>query len=189
MLRVICIFFSLVGCMSVGSSSARAQAPREASAAASAPVPADSLLDHLVGTWRMVGQVHGQPVRYALAVDRVLHGQYVELHMTDVNQPSRYEARVFVGADTVAGRVLVHWLDNFGAAFSVPAGSGSVAGDTLRFYIPYSTGPFRDTFIYDPATDAWIFRLESGDGSGAWRPFADYDVRRTGSSGSIPPAR
>ncbi len=186
MLRPACIALVF---LSLGAPRARAQATREQSAVTPAgPLSADSLLNHLVGTWRMVGQVRGHPVSYALAVRRVLSGRYVELHMTDETRPPQYEARVFVGADTVAGHVLVHWLDSFGAAFSVPAGEGYVVGDTLRFEFAYNTGPFRDTFIYRSGEGGWTFRLESGDGQGTWRPFAEYEVRRTERSAPTPPA-
>jgi hypothetical protein len=66
--------------------------------------------------------------------------------MTDPGA-SGYEARVFVGADTTPNLVVVHWIDNTGGAFSIPFGTGTVVADTLRFDIPYSTGPFRDTFV------------------------------------------
>jgi hypothetical protein len=149
----------------------------------------EALLDRLVGNWQMVGQVRGRPVTYTLAARRVLSGRYVELHMTDVSQPPQYEARVFVGADTVPGHVLVHWLDSFGAAFSVPAATGQVVGDTLRFEFAYSTGPFRDTFVYRPTAGTWMIRLESGDSTGGWRLFAEYEVRPSAGPPSAPPAR
>lgn len=74
--------------------------------------------------------------------------------------------------------ILAHSMDSFGAASSLPHGAGTVEGDTLRFQFTYASGPFRDTFTYNRDTDSWTFRLESGDGRGGWRPFADYTVRR-----------
>jgi hypothetical protein len=73
--------------------------------------------------------------------------------------------------------VLVHWLDNTGAAFSVPAGSGTARGDTLRFDFAYSDGLFRDTFVYRRATSTWRFLLEKSDGHGGWKMFADFGVK------------
>jgi hypothetical protein len=165
--------------LAVVAGALRAQVTSAATAPRSVPAPAEALLDRLVGDWSMVGQVRGRPVRYVLAARRVLAGRYIELHMTDVNQPPQYEARVFVGADTVAGRILVHWLDSFGATFSVPHGVGAIVGDTLQFQFAYTTGPFRDTFIYHGPARRWTFRLEAGDGRGGWRLFATYDVRPT----------
>ena len=174
-LRAACTAAAASGLTAIGTS---AQAPVGVAAAVPrASASADSLLNRLVGNWRMSGQVRGHPVQYTLVATRVLGDRYVELHMSDGMLPPKYEARVFIGADTVPGRVLVHWLDNFGAAFSVPAGNGYVVGDTIRFEFAYSDGPFRDTFVYQPAAETWMFRLESGDRAGAWRPFAEYDVR------------
>ena len=144
-----------------------------------ATVHAQSLLDQLVGDWRMTGTVRGNPVTYTLVARRTLQDKCVELHMTDVSRPPRYEARVFIGQDSVPSQLVVHWLDAFGAAYSIPHGTGSISGDTLRFSFHYASGPFRDTFVFDRATGAWRFLLESGDGSGGWRTFATYTVRRS----------
>jgi hypothetical protein len=144
----------------------------------------DALLSHLVGRWRMTGSVRGRPATYSLEVSRVLQGRFVELHMTDAHQPPAYEARVFIGADTAAGCVIAHWLDNFGAANSVPPATGDVRGDTLLLSFPYPTGAFRDTFVYDRGADRWHFRLEAADSAGGWRLFAEYDVVRGGGRGT-----
>ena len=79
---------------------------------------------------------------------------------------------------TGPGRVIAHWMDAFGAAYSIPHGTGVISGDTLRFSFNYASGPFRDTFVFDRAAGTWSFLLESGDGKGGWRTFAAYDVRR-----------
>ena len=143
-----------------------------------APNPADSLIARLVGRWEMRGEVRGRPAVYDAVAQWTLGHRYLELHMRDRAAASPYEARVFIGSDTAKGRVLVHWLDNTGAAFSVPAGIGVVSGDTLRFEFAYSDGPFRDTFIYRRRTNEWSMVLERGDGRGGWRPFATYVGRR-----------
>jgi hypothetical protein len=105
----------------------------------------------------------------------VLQHRFVELHMEDVEHtPPRYEARVFIGPDTVPGRLVGHWLDNFGAAFSVPPATGAAVGDSLTLDFPYRDGAFHDTFVYDPGTDTWTIRLDAADGTGRWKRFADY---------------
>ncbi|MEA2762313.1 MAG: hypothetical protein QOD47_1597, partial [Gemmatimonadaceae bacterium] len=58
---------------------------------------ATDLLDDLVGEWRMVGQVRGQPVTYDVLARRILNGRYVELHMRDIARPAQYEALVLIG--------------------------------------------------------------------------------------------
>jgi len=156
-------------------------APLAAQSPPAAQVPAaemDSLLSRLVGRWRMTGSVRGRPAAYVLEAARVLRGRFVELHMTDVATPSAYEARVFIGVDSAGGRYVAHWLDDFGAGYSIPHASGRAHGDTLVLDFPYPAGAFRDTFAYDRAADAWRFTLEAADSSGGWRLFAEYAVRR-----------
>jgi hypothetical protein len=146
--------------------------------AAQTPAATDSLLERFVGQWAMAGTVRGRPATYALDVTRVLQGKYVELHMTDVHLPPGYEARAFLGADTAGTGVIAHWLDNFGAAYSVPTATGAARGDTLVLNFPYPTGAFRDSFVYDRARDRWDMRLERADGNGGWTLFAQYEARR-----------
>jgi hypothetical protein len=147
------------------------------SAQTSSTARMEALLEHLVGQWDMTGSVRGQPAKYTLEATRVLQRRFVELHMEDVNRPPAYEARVFIGVDSAGGRYIVHWLDRFGAAFSIPHATGDARGDTIVFTFPYPTGAFRDTFVYHPSTDTWHFRLEAADSTGGWRLFAEYDVR------------
>jgi hypothetical protein len=138
----------------------------------------DALLEHLVGRWRMTGTVRGRPATYTLDATRVLQRRFVELHMVDVKRPPEYEARVFIGVDSASGRYIAHWLDNFGAAYSIPHATGEARGDTLLLNFPYPSGAFRDTFVYDPRVNGWYFRLESADSTGGWHLFAEYRVRR-----------
>ncbi len=67
-----------------------------------------------------------------------------------------------------------HWLDKFGAAFSIPPATGEARGDTIRLAFPYPDGAFRDTFVYERPTDTWYFRLEAADSAGGWQLFAEY---------------
>jgi hypothetical protein len=92
--------------------------------------------------------------------------------------PPGYEARAFLGADTAGAGVIAHWLDNFGAAYSVPTATGAARGDTLVLDFPYPAGAFRDTFVHDRARDRWEMRLERTDGNGGWTLFAQYEARR-----------
>jgi hypothetical protein len=141
-------------------------------------IRAVTVLDNFVGTWTMSGTARGKPVAYDLEAKRILDGRYVELHMTDVQRPPKYEARVFIGEDTVANHIIVHWLDSFGAAYSIPHGTGTISGDTLIFHVPYSDGDFRDTFVYHRENRTWSFLLESSDGHGGWKLFAQFIGKR-----------
>ena len=136
------------------------------------------LLALLDGDWVMAGDVLGKPVEYRLAVKPTLRRSFTELHMTDVRQPPEYEARVFIGYDGKSGQVIVHWLDVFGGKASIPHGTGHLTNDTIEFTIPYQEGPFRDVLRLDPGAGSWRFTIEASDGSGGWKHFAAYDIKR-----------
>jgi hypothetical protein len=147
-----------------------------AAQAAGAP-PAAPLLEHLAGNWTMKGTVLGKPATYRLRAAWTLQHRFIELHMRDVaHTPPAYEARVFLGPDTLPGRVVAHWMDNTGAAFSVPPATGKAEGDSLTLDFPYPTGTFHDSFRYDRASNSWTVRLDAADGKGGWRRFAEYHV-------------
>lgn len=132
----------------------------------------------------LTGTVGSRHVTYRLEAAWVLQHRFLELHMRDVaNTPPKYEARVFIGPDTLPGRVLAHWLDSFGAVYSVPPATGRVAGDSLTLDFPYPEGAFHDTFVYDSHSETWTIHLDAADGAGGWKRFAEYRAPRpTGAS-------
>jgi len=136
------------------------------------------LLRSLDGRWVMQGDVMGKPVTYTLQVAPTLGCAFTELHMRDVQVPSEYEARVFIGADPSAKTVVVHWLDSFGGAASIPHGTGTLADKTLEFVVPYPSGAFRDRLVRDQARGTWSFVIESQQADGSWQHFARYSLRR-----------
>jgi hypothetical protein len=119
--------------------------------------PRPPLLKQLDGEWLMKGDVLG---------------------MRDTAQPPQYEARVFLGVDTESGELIAHWMDDFGARYSIPHGTGRIDGSTLQFTFPYADGPFRDTFEFDQRNGTWHLRIEAGQPDGSWKHFARYEIRR-----------
>ena len=141
--------------------------------------PPAPLLQRLVGQWTMTGTVRTRPVTYRLEGAWVLQGRFLELHMQDVaNTPPKYEARVFIGPDTLPARVLAHWLDNFGAVYSVPPATAASQGTRSPLDFPYPDGAFHDTFVYDSRSDTWTIHLDAADGAGGWKRFAEYRAGR-----------
>lgn len=126
----------------------------------------------------MVGDVMGKSVKYRLIVRPILVQTFTELHMTDVEEPPQYEARVFLGYDKESGQVIAHWLDVFGALGSIPHGTGHIADNTIEFTIPYPDGPFRDTLTYNSAAGTWRLTIEASEGSGEWKHFTAYEIER-----------
>lgn len=147
------------------------------SVAAEGAAPRPALLASLDGRWTMSGDVMGKPVRYDMEAFPTLQGTFTEIHMDDVQVPSQYEARVFVGTDE-QGRVIAHWLDSFGAGSSVPHGTGAISGETIVFEIPYPSGRFRDTLTRQAGGGAWTLAIEAAAPDGSWQHFARYDIRR-----------
>lgn len=140
--------------------------------------PRPALLKQLDGEWLMEGDVLGAPVTYRLVAGPTLRARFTELHMRDVADPPQYEARVFLGFDAESGELIAHWMDDFGARYSIPHGTGRIDGSVLQFTIPYADGPFRDTFEFDQRNGTWHFRIEAGQPDGSWKHFARYEVRR-----------
>jgi len=149
------------------------QSTHAADAATTRPV----LLSALDGRWTMVGDVMGKPVKYDMEAFPTLQGSFTEIHMNDVQVPSQYEARVFIGSGE-NGQIIAHWLDSTGAEYSVPHGTGSIMGNTIVFTIPYTSGQFRDTLTYQPARQTWTLVIESAKPDGSWQHFAKYDIQR-----------
>ena len=67
-------------------------------------------------------------------------------------------------------------MDRFGPKSSIPHGTLQIDGNTIQFIIPYATGPFRNTWRYDPAAASWQCVLESSLPDGTWKHFEHYDV-------------
>jgi hypothetical protein len=137
-----------------------------------------TLLQALDGRWLMKGDVLGKPVTYDMVAAPTLQGTFTEMHMNDVQVPSEYEARVFIGAELGSQLVIAHWLDNFGAKSSIPHGTGQVSGNTIQFTIPYESGPFRDTLIFRPEDRSWSLVIEASQPDGSWKHFARYEIRQ-----------
>jgi hypothetical protein len=137
-----------------------------------------NLLQQLDGSWTMSGDVRGKPVTYSLEVKPSLLGAFTELRMQDVQVPAKYAANVYIGYDRTTKTLIVHWMDSFGAKYSIPHGTGELKENTLQFTFPYEGGNFRDTFTFDPETGQWNFVLESQQSDGSWKHFAKYEVVR-----------
>ncbi len=137
-----------------------------------------AIISQLDGKWRMTGDVMGKPVTYAMEARPVLQGAFTEIHMKDVQVPPEYEARVFIGYDSDSKTVIAHWMDSFGARYSIPHGSGTITENSIRFVIPYQGGSFRDSFSYDQGKGIWKLQIEAEQPDGSWKHFAHYDITR-----------
>jgi hypothetical protein len=137
-----------------------------------------TILKALDGDWIMRGDVLGKPARYTMHAESSLHNAFTEMHMTDANTPSKYEARVFIGFDQKSQSLIVHWLDVFGASGSIPHATGKIDGNAMQFSFPYKSATFRDTLTFDPAKNTWVLEIEAAKPDGSWSHFAGYAIAR-----------
>ncbi len=124
----------------------------------------------------MTGDVMGKPVVYDMVAGPTLTGAFTELHMKDAAPVPEYEARVFIGYDDDSNAIIAHWMDSFGARYSIPHGTGTMTESMIRFIVPYEGRPFRDTLIYESANRSWRLVIESKQEDGTWKHFARYTI-------------
>jgi hypothetical protein len=63
-------------------------------------------------------------------------------------------------------------------SFSIPHGTGSMAGNVIEFIVPYPQTAFKDRFEYFPESDTWTLEITAQQPDGSWKHFARYDFRR-----------
>jgi hypothetical protein len=138
----------------------------------------DDLFTNLEGEWILTRQIRGTEVRNTLTASWVLQHQFLLLRMRDTAAPPQYEADVYIGYSNAAKEYVAHWIDNFGGHFSA-VGRGKRQGNTVEFRFEYPSGPFFNTFAWDPKSGTWSCHLESVGRDGTRATFAkDTLVRK-----------
>lgn len=146
------------------------------------PTPPDSLIEHLVGTWVLEGDIAGQQVTHDVTAAWVLGHEYVRLHevsreRTAAGAPA-YEAILYIYSDAKTRAYAVMWLDNTTAGPFEPIGHAVAAGDSIPFVFGDSDADrIHNTFLYDPRSDSWRWRIDN-ETAGARTPFARVTLRR-----------
>ena len=141
----------------------------------------DSLLEKLVGKWKVTGNVIGDEVSQSCDVDWVLNHQFLRIHFLDEKKrPPEYEAMVFLGYDNMSERYVMHWMDIFGGRFSETLGYGKKKEDesTILFAFEGPGGPLHNTFSWDSKTRTWRMLIKQKSQSGEWYTFADEVLQR-----------
>jgi hypothetical protein len=142
----------------------------------------DPLLDNMVGTWNLAGNVVGRPATHLVEAEWVLNHQFLRIHEKDqtpaANGSVPYEAIIMVGYDNASDRYVVHWNDIYGGRFSETLGYGTRSGDEIRLVFEYPDGPFHTTFRWLPDAHRWNWHMQSKDKTGNWKDFADLNLTR-----------
>lgn len=144
----------------------------------------DSLFPRLAGRWVLRGTIDRQQTVHDVTFKWLLGRTYLQMHEVsrerEPNGTPSYEAVVLFGRDPRTGAYAAMWMDNTASAAFPPEGigRGSVTGDSISFFFPYSaTTGFHNTFAYDRAKDSWRWHLDN-DSAGVRRPFARVTLTR-----------
>jgi hypothetical protein len=145
----------------------------------------DPLLERLVGTWVLRGDIAGKPVTHAVKVQWVLGHEYIQLHETSQSRTAagapQYEAIVYIGWDPDLKKYACLWLDTTGGNGLVGWALGHAGADAgkLAFLFSDKNGDpsLQNTFTYDRRTNTWRWKIDNVD-KGELQPFADVKLTR-----------
>ncbi|MBV9480143.1 MAG: hypothetical protein JO249_05245 [Acidobacteria bacterium] len=160
---------------------AAASAILQASAVAQAAFN-DTLVEHMLGAWKVSGQVMGHRAHHVIEAEWVLKHQFLRLHeRTASDAPAAeqpYEAIWFLGYDPISEKYVLHLMDVFGARYSETLGYGIREGNQIRFTFEYPEGPFHTTYSWSPVNNSWQWLMEQKDKEGNWSRFADLTLAK-----------
>jgi hypothetical protein len=145
----------------------------------------DPLLEHLVGTWVLRGEIAGKSVTHAVKVHWVLDHEYIQIHETANSKTAagapQYEAIVYIGWDPDLKKYACLWLDSTGGNGLVgwALGHADANATQLAFQFSDKNGEpsLQNTFTYDPRTNTWRWQIDNID-RGHRQSFGDVKLTR-----------
>ena len=142
----------------------------------------DELLDKLVGSWNLSGQIMHHDANHSVDADWVLNHQFLRIHEKAASsiKPGDvpYEATVMIGYDNASERYVAHWMDIYGGRFSETLGYGKRSADKIEFVFEYPDGPFHTTFRWKPDSHEWQWLMRGKNPDGQWFDFGDMNLKR-----------
>jgi len=142
----------------------------------------DQLVEHLIGSWKISGDVMGRAAHHDVHAEWVLNHAFLLIHEnTSSDAPATehaYDAYWYLGYDSVSDRYVLHLLDLFGGRFSETLGYGKQDGNQIRFVFEYPDGPFHTTFAWNPKNDTWEWLMEQKNKDGNWTSFAHLKLEK-----------
>ncbi|MBV8205380.1 MAG: hypothetical protein JO041_01200 [Acidobacteria bacterium] len=149
------------------------------------PPPAvnSPLLDRLAGTWVLRGTLGNQSTIHDVQAEWVVQHHYLRVHEVSREKGADgqplYEALVFLTWNRQAKQYYCDWLDNFGGALEPELGFADAGENRISLIFQKRKGEidFENDLIYDPASDAWEWRLDNISG-GTHQPFARLHLTR-----------
>jgi hypothetical protein len=136
---------------------------------AESTVYSDPLLDHLIGTWVLRGNIAHRPTTHDVVAEWVLGHEYVRLHEVSREKDAKgnpaYEAIVLIGSGRPSHDYACLWLDTTGGGGLAPEGIGHAihAVGEIPFAFSDGTGKvsFRNTFVYHKNTHSWEWIMDN----------------------------
>lgn len=138
----------------------------------------DTLLDKLTGHWIVTGNVGSDKVVYNFSVQWVLNHQFLEITFSDTATKPEYTAKVFIGYNCQKNKYIIHWIDNFGGAFSETLGFGTKKDKSIEMLFDYPPGQLINTFSYEKKNDQWTSHSITKDKRGNWITFGHIVLKR-----------
>jgi len=146
--------------------------------------PPETLLDHMIGSWILRGNVEGRETTHDVTAEWILGHEYVQIHEVsrekDAQGRPQYEAVILIERNPKSGEYACQWLDSTGggALFTQVIGHGERDGDKIPFLFKMNDGSlFHNTFVYNSAGDTWQWILD-GEEKGKLKPFARLELKK-----------
>jgi hypothetical protein len=145
----------------------------------------DPLLDRLIGTWVLRGDIAHKPVTHAVKVQWVLAHQYIQIRETSRSKTAegatKYDAIIYIGWNPDSRQYACLWLDSTGGNGLVgwAFGHADADADKLAFLFTDKDGEpsVHNTFAYDRKTNTWRWTIENVE-EGQLKPFANVKLAR-----------
>lgn len=146
------------------------------------------LLDRLVGTWILQGNIAGKQTTHDITSEWVANHYYLRLH--EVSRERRadgnpqYDAFIHIGWDEDKKIYPIIFLDNFWGIDPASIGTAAPKEDELLFVWKDEKGAvgFTNDFVYDPTADSWQWIMDNVV-SGTHKPFGRVTLTR------VPPSK
>jgi len=131
----------------------------------------DDLLEKLTGKWNINRRFANRAAENVAVGEWVLEHHYLRITMTDVIEPPKYAAHIYITYEAESKRYVIHWMDAFAGSMPEALGYGTRSGDTLVFVWKDADGVLQNTFTWHPESDTWISLIEQTDSDGNWATF------------------
>jgi hypothetical protein len=145
----------------------------------------DPLLDRLIGTWVLRGDIAGKQVTHAVKVQWVLAHEYIQIRETSRSRTAdgapEYDAIVYIGWDPDLKQYACLWLDSTGGNGLVGWALGHAEADATKLAFLFSDKngdpSVHNTFTYDRITNTWRWKIDNVD-KGQLQSFANVKLTR-----------